>query len=156
MGSGNGVIAVTNSDTTIVNGFTFDNYRAADNDGDGDLDMVEVLEAEMAFLTGGGSDRLTISGTCPGGVVIEGTGFAPGESVAVYRGIGSGAAPVPGGPCAGTTTGFGSLLKFHGTASADATGTVTISPTVPAPACGQAMQMQSMATCGFTNVAPFP
>ena len=98
---------------------------------------------------------LSIAGSCPGPVIIEGSGFAPGEAVAFYRGTGTGSAPLPVGPCAGTSTDFASLKAYHGTATANMAGEVRISPTVPGFACGQGLQLQSLGSCDFTNVDVF-
>ena len=147
-------IAVTHGNQTIVNGWVSFDFIGADGDGDSIDDAEELYRNQIDWILSPGP-TLEITGPCPGPVTIAGSGFTPGERIAVYRGSGTGFPAVPGGACAGAASGFGSFIKFHGILTADALGEVSISPTVPSGACGQGMQMQQLDTCVLTNVAPF-
>jgi hypothetical protein len=80
---------------------------------------------------------------------ISGSGFAPGEQVALLSSNGPGSAVMPGGPCAATGTGLSpSGLALRATGMADDGGMFGLSPTIPEAACGAYVQIVSLTACG--------
>jgi hypothetical protein len=154
--TGPGSIAVTNGDSTIVNGFMCDDYLVSDGDGDGIMDMVELYGNEMAFLLESGP-TLAISGAgCPGPMLFTVTGASGGGPVAILSANGTGSAAVPGGPCVGTPTGLaGAGLALRAIVTADPLGNASLSPSIPGGACGAVVQVLDVASCTVSNTSGF-
>jgi hypothetical protein len=98
---------------------------------------------------------LTISGTCPDSVTIEVFNATPGGTVAFIFALGTGSIAIPGGnPCEGTPLGLNASAQLVVTKTADATGYVTFTRSVPAVACNGYLQALDVATCETTPVQP--
>lgn len=153
-----GVIAVTYGGRVITNGFMHLDYRGMDGDGDGVIDVEELLANELdAILAAAAAlPRLVISGTCPGTMTLEIEGLAPNAPVAIARALTRGAQAVPTGPCAGTVLDLSpNQLKLIGTFRANAQGRFTATPTIPSPMCVQFIQAVDAARCVTTNPSSF-
>jgi hypothetical protein len=95
-----------------------------------------------------------VGGVCPGVIDIASVDLTPGGNYALLTASGPGNGIVPGGPCAGLASGLNAnSLTFRGVYSANAQGDGSITPNVPAGACGAAVQVLDVATCQFSNVA---
>ncbi|MFG0329497.1 MAG: DVUA0089 family protein [Phycisphaerales bacterium] len=105
-----------------------------------------------AFVSGG--PTLAVSGSCPGVMDLTVTGATPGGRVAFLYAFGTGSQSIPpGNPCEGTTLGLNSSVQLGATANADANGEATVSPNVPAGACGRVfIQAIDLDSCNTTNV----
>ncbi|MFT4625600.1 MAG: hypothetical protein ACI8PZ_004268 [Myxococcota bacterium] len=91
---------------------------------------------------------LTVTGECPGEVVLDMTEFTPGASVALLVGDGAGSVPVPGGPCAGTDSGLGSIRTWVGPIrDLDPDGRLMLRPILPDWACEARFVLLDLATC---------
>lgn len=112
-----------------------------------------MLTIAMLF-TGASASTLSLTGTCGGPVDINATGLTAGGSVALLRADDQGSTVVPGGPCAGTTSGLDTGLSVQWTGSADSSGELHLSPPLGAPGtCGQWLQVLDVSTCTLTPVA---
>lgn len=98
---------------------------------------------------------VSFSGTCPGVVNVVITGATPGGNVAAVQGTGLGAFTNPSAPCAGLNLDMTgpSLVQ---TLTADASGNVTLSPSLPAGFCGELFQIVDITTCQAGNLAFMP
>jgi len=106
------------------------------------------------LVTGASASTLSLTGTCGGPVDIDATGLTAGGSVALLRADDQGSTVVPGGPCAGTTSGLDTGLSVQWTGSADGSGELHLSPPLGAPGtCGQWLQVLDVSTCTLTPVA---
>jgi hypothetical protein len=85
-------------------------------------------------------------------MTIDGSGLTPSGDVAFLYGSGAGTDLVPAGPCAGAVSGL-SGLRLRFLSEANGAGLFSLSPTIPAPACGTTIQLLDIATCSLTNVA---
>ena len=129
--AGQGAIAVTNGDTTIVNGYVPWDWQFTDVNGNGKSDGQDVVEAEIQYLLGGGAPRLNLSmtGSCPGTISVAITNGTPNGTFGVVRSNGTGSFVVPSGPCAGTITGLSaSGISLLATPSFNASGNKNASP----------------------------
>ncbi len=100
---------------------------------------------------------LMIAGACPGVVDIIGTDLSSGGQVALLTANGFGISNLPGGPCIGVLTDLDAgSMTFRGTFNADGFGELILSPTLPAGACGSAVQLLDLTTCTVTNPATIP
>ena len=98
---------------------------------------------------------LTVSGACPGDMVLVADGAVPRGNVALVSGAGAGSVAIPSGPCAGTRLGLGPAgLTLRGVLAVDATGRAALTPRVPAPACGALVQAVDLETCDVSPVRP--
>lgn len=129
----------------------------------GNIRKVEFLSA----LTGGDSafigehtycastgPSLTLTGNCPGAVVLDGSGMTPGGAVVILKSLNLGNWIVPGGApaCAGLMLDVVSPA-IQLIVAADASGDISIPANVPAAACGVVhVQAVDKVSCGPTNV----
>lgn len=137
-------IAVTNSESTIVNGWMPYDFQATDDDGDGWNDAVEVYLEELAFLSVP-DPRLVVSGACPGVLTVQIDDVSPGESLAIVAGA-PGGSTVPAGPCAGLPLEL-SGPRLVRRVSADGAGRVSLSPSIGPELCGTQVQVVSLHRC---------
>lgn len=96
-----------------------------------------------------GGFSLSVSGTCPGPVQISVTGATPSGNVAFAYGA-AGSFTLPPGPCAGTVLDISSPT-LAAIMAADASGNISIAPTLPAGICGRTLQCVDMTTCTTSN-----
>ena len=89
------------------------------------------------------------AGTCPGPETFTVTGATPGGNVAFAYGR-PGSFTLQNGPCAGATISLSGahLIRM---VVADATGSASISGTLPGAACSVTLQAMDMASCRPTN-----
>ena len=97
-----------------------------------------------------GPFTLSMSGQCPGEVVVTTSGGS--GSGAVMTGTGLGSDVIPGGDCAGTVTGLSGLSLLAG----DVTLDLGITANAPSSACGLQMQVIDLSSCELTNVEAVP
>ncbi len=98
---------------------------------------------------------VTLTGACPGTIDIDMTDMTPGGTLFVLTANAPGGVVVPVGPCAGTASSLGAGLSLQATPSANAAGELSLSPAIPAPLCGAALQVLDESTCTFSNVTQF-
>ncbi len=98
---------------------------------------------------------LTVSGSCPGSVTITARNMTANGTVAFLRGSGPGSDTLPGGPCAGITSGLANPQLLIGR-TADGAGVASLSGNAPSSACGSPLQALDVATCTLTPVAVVP
>lgn len=93
---------------------------------------------------------LTVTGTCPT-ISMSVTGARPFGAVAFLTGPNNAAFTLAGGLCAGTVLDVSppTLRTIQG---ADAGGSISLTLTVPAGACGLFLQVVEIGTCGPSNV----
>ncbi|PCJ54235.1 MAG: hypothetical protein COA70_06280 [Planctomycetota bacterium] len=93
---------------------------------------------------------LSILGNCPGPMTISVSGATPNGSVALAYGN-AGSWTIPNGPCTGTVLDLAGVPTLAGFFNADAAGTLTLAPNVPAGLCGRTLQAVDMTTCTVSN-----
>jgi hypothetical protein len=92
------------------------------------------------------------TGTCPGTLSIDITGGTPGGAVALVTADAAGTFVVPAGPCAGATLDLdASSARLRVIRNFDASGNLSITPTVGSPVCGLTLQALDIATCTVTT-----
>lgn len=101
-------------------------------------------------LGNGGGLVLAITGSCPGPMTVSVTGATASGSIAIAYGN-AGSFIIPGGGCAGVNLAISSPT-LAGFFTADASGNLTLSPTVPAALCGLTVQVVDMSSCTASNV----
>jgi hypothetical protein len=151
--SGQGAIAVTNNDTTIVNGYVPWDWQYTDVNGNGKPDGQDVVEAEIDYLLNGATPRLTLNmtGSCPGTIAVAITNGTPNGPMAVVRSNGTGAFTIPSGPCSGVALGLGaSGISLLATPNFNASGNKSASPTLGV--CNKYYQIVNLTTCEVSNV----
>jgi hypothetical protein len=105
----------------------------------------------LALPTVAAAQSLDIDGAaCPGPMMINGSGFTPGGSVAVLRGSRPGSDLMPAGPCAGGSTDLGGL-SYITTIRADGAGNFSAMPDISGGTCGSLIQMVDASTCELSN-----
>ncbi len=103
------------------------------------------------WTSGGGSSfTLAKTGSCPGAATISVSGATPNGTVAMAYGV-PGAFTIPSGPCAGVNLGL-SAPTLAGFFSADGSGNLSLSPSLPAGVCGLSLQAVDMSSCTASNV----
>ena len=83
--------------------------------------------------------EITLTGTCPGLMVLDGTGMTPNGTVLLGYGFVGGSWFVPGGPCAGAMVQFGdppTPIPGNPSVTADGSGNFSLGLNVPPVACG--------------------
>ncbi|MFT4626482.1 MAG: hypothetical protein ACI8PZ_005159 [Myxococcota bacterium] len=93
---------------------------------------------------------VSATGSCPGPATITVTGLTPGAGAAFLHGSGAGSDRIPGGPCADTLSGLAGLQFLSVVPDSDGDGTVTLSPTLPGPACARDLQVLDTADCSLS------
>jgi hypothetical protein len=109
--------------------------------------MIASLIALSLFSSSALAQTVSTSGTCPGVVRIDVSGVTPGGNYYILRGNAAGATPLPGGPCAGVSSGLSSVTSFFGAFSASAGGTASLAPSVPGSAAGSFISVLDPRTC---------
>jgi hypothetical protein len=100
------------------------------------------------------AQTLDVSGSCPGTMVFRAEGLPPAFDVALISADRAGGALLPAGPCEGRLTGLsedGLALRSLGTTELD--GSFSMSPTLPAGACGSFVQVVGLDLCGLNTPA---
>ena len=97
---------------------------------------------------------VTWSGTCPGAMTMQMTGFTPNGPLTVLSSTNAGAVTVPSGPCAGATSGLGMPgIRVRAQLTADAIGDRSLNVNLPPNICSNHyVQVLDTATCTFSNV----
>jgi hypothetical protein len=89
---------------------------------------------------------LSASGACPGIIDLDSSGLS--GDYALISASGPGSVATPGGPCAGTMLALSPAgLAFRGVHRSDGAGMGSISPSIPAVACGAFVQIIDLGTC---------
>lgn len=102
------------------------------------------------YMLPAGGFALSISGICPGPMTVSVSGATAGGSIALAYGN-AGSWTIPNGPCAGTVLDLAGVPTLAGFFNADAAGTLTLAPNVPAGLCGRTLQAVDMTTCAVSN-----
>jgi hypothetical protein len=89
---------------------------------------------------------LSVTGSCPGTVVIDVDGATPGGTIALLSGVTGGTSVVPAGPCAGHILDIGSPT-LRALTPASSMGGFSVSPTLGAAPCGASVQVLDVSTC---------
>lgn len=99
----------------------------------------------------GSPSTLTISGSCPGPIIISVAGATPGAQIGLAWSVNAGVSSVPGGACGGTALGLAAprLLTFL---TADASGAAAFTANAPSSACGVFLQAVDLGACVGSNV----
>ncbi len=95
---------------------------------------------------------LSVSGSCPGRVMMRISGATPGASVQLWSGKAAGNTAVADGACAGTKLDIG-RARVVATGTADASGSVTLRMNLKEKECGLLFQVLDLATCATSNIA---
>jgi hypothetical protein len=149
--AGEPAIIVVNGGRTIVNGFLPYDWEYTDLNWNGITDGEDVFSAELDFLMNGPGLTLSLSGACPGPVVLDTTGGTPGGPFAVARSDRLGAFAVRSGPCAGTTLAvYSTNIRLVATPSFDGAGEKRATPTLGV--CGKYYQIVDLTTCATSPV----
>jgi len=119
-----------------------------------DVHLAQNMEGTVNVL-GGGSPDLSITGDCPGDIVLNLTGGTPGGSIALVSSASEGSSNVPQGSCAGTPLGL-SAPGLLAIVPLDGNGAFSTTRNVPAPLCGLFLQVLDLGTCQTSNVAQIP
>jgi hypothetical protein len=97
---------------------------------------------------------VTASGSCPGATTIELRGIEADGKVALLSAAAEGTFAIPTGGCLGVTTHLDHpSIAYRGTHLADAAGSLDLSVSLPAGACGQLVQAIDLQTCELSNVS---
>ena len=116
-----------------------------------------ILGLVLAFPTIAAAADIEISGVCPGPVDFVITGAEPGAQVAILTANAPGGALTPGGPCPGAPLPIGPAgLAFRTAVPADASGAVSIRPSIPAPACGLYVSVLDLTSCEASEPMMIP
>lgn len=99
---------------------------------------------------------LSVTGSCPGPLVVAGAGAAPGAPVHLFSGSGPGSDAVgAGAPCAGTTSGLAAPTLVASTPASGA-GAWSFSGAANASQCALHVQVLDGATCGASPTSALP
>lgn len=101
-----------------------------------------------------GEFTIALSGSCPGSATLTATGATPGGRIALLRAFAPGSQVIPSGyPCAGTTLGLNASVDLALSVNADSSGTLILTRTLPAAACGNIfIQAVDLSSCATSNV----
>ena len=94
--------------------------------------------------------RLDVSGSCPGDVVLDASGLTPGGVAFLVAADELGAAPVPAGPCAGTSMGLDTVAAFK-RVTADGAGMVRLEPMLSEASCERQAIVLDSSTCRVSD-----
>lgn len=101
--------------------------------------------------------NLTVSGSCPGRVVVSWSNAQPNATVALIFARNTGSFVIPFGPCRGTVLGLGnSGIRLVSTFPSGLNGTGSRTGNAGAPSCGGYLQMHDIPNCTLSNVAQLP
>jgi hypothetical protein len=100
--------------------------------------------------------EVTLLGECPGEVTFDITEITPGANVGILVGDGTGSAPVPAGPCAGTSSGLDVVATFIGPVrDLDPDGRLWMRPRLPEIACDRRFVVLDLSTCETSDPVDF-
>ncbi|MBA3916468.1 MAG: PQQ-like beta-propeller repeat protein [Acidobacteriales bacterium] len=102
-----------------------------------------------------GGPALGVTGTCPGTATISASGLTPGASAQIWSSPRAGSTTISSGSCTGTVLGLANA-QLLATKSADASGKITLNPTLGASSCGRLLQVLDTTTCGTSNLGRLP
>lgn len=95
--------------------------------------------------------NLTVTGSCPGNVLIEASGGQPGGAMAILHGApGQFVQSDPGRPCLGVAL-YLSVPTFAGFLNLNAAGAGQLQINLPAAACGRVLQLVDLGSCLATQ-----
>jgi len=123
---------------------------SADAGGTGNTDGQEAFDLPPQCGGMVGLD-LSLSGNCPGSMIVTITGATPGATVAVGIGSDMSGTTLPGGACAGTEIELGGI-QTRRELTADGEGNVTLNATPGAGICGGLVQAVDISTCEASDV----
>lgn len=112
-----------------------------------------LLLASLLSTAAASAQTLTVSGSCPGPATVDISGAVPDGRVALLTGERQGADLVPGGSCAGIGLDVTGDLSLRAVLTADDTGHVSRTVTIPQSFCGSWLQALSLADCSPSNAA---
>ncbi len=136
----------------------FDNSRVTSDSSRVALNfsgMASVGFVTLGFPMADTGPDLQITGSCPGVIRANFSDFTPGGRIALAAARRVGAAPIPGGPCAGTLFNL-SAPRLLTTLTADARGELVLSSQLSQGVCGQLVQAVDLDTCEVTEVVQLP
>lgn len=120
-------------------------YQASDiRTGLGDVWAMEVVPRSTSV-----SPTIIDYASCPGVDPVLIRDMTPGGSVAILLG-GTGFSSIPTGGCAGTLLPV-RAPRLVAVQQANAIGEISLSPTLPATACGKKLMAVDLTTCTITN-----
>lgn len=101
----------------------------------------------------GAGFSLDVNASCPGGgpATLTWRDGTPSGRVAIARANGLGSFTVPAGPCAGTQLGIGGGVALVGTFPSNPNGGGSRTFTLPAGACGKAVEAIDLTTCATSG-----
>ncbi|MAE69039.1 MAG: hypothetical protein CME06_01065 [Gemmatimonadetes bacterium] len=115
--------------------------------------MILTLLASIAAAGPARAVTLTTVGSCPGTIDFVVTGASPFTKAAFVYAFGTGSFVVPAGyPCTGTVLGLDATATLYSYEDLDASGSVTLTVTVPPWACGN-VYVQVVDTTACTTSA---
>ena len=115
-----------------------------------------ILFAAFALPTSASATTLELGGSCPGIATLTMSDVTPGSNVFIVTGDALGTMSIPTGPCAGTALSItGSLSKYGPLADSDGTGSISVTPTLPAAACDLYFQIIDMGDCSVSDAESF-
>lgn len=110
--------------------------------------MRTILALILASPTVAVAADIEITGACPGPIEFVITDAEPDAQVAVLTANAPGDSLTPGGPCPGAALPIGPAgLSFRTAIRTDASGAVSIRPTIPEPACGLYVSVLDLTSC---------
>ena len=100
-------------------------------------------------------EDLEVTGTCPGTLEVTVTGVTPNGPIMVVAGVPNQSGMLPSGPCIGIFVDVGNP-QLRGKGTADAAGTLILTPTVQSFSCGRGLQAIDATTCNTTAAERIP
>ncbi len=117
------------------------------------LGLLLTALGSIAVATPARAVTLTMIGSCPGTMDFVVTGASPFTKAAFVYAFNTGSFVVPSGyPCTGTVLGLDGTATLYSYEDLDASGSVTLTVTVPAWACGN-IYVQVVDTTACTTSA---
>jgi hypothetical protein len=101
------------------------------------------------------AQTIQVSGLCPGTLEVTVGGATPNGPVMVVAGVPNQSDTLPTDPCIGIFVDVGNPV-IRGKGTADASGTLTLTPTVPSFSCGRGLQAVDVATCNTSAANRIP
>lgn len=124
------------------------------------IDSVKVLGSpgfyvmdDVTFHEAGGY-RLSVSGDCPGRVVVSWSGATPNKQQGLVFGANQGNTTIPNGVCQGTPLGIQGQVRLVRTVGTGPNGEGSLSGNAGTASCGHFLQFVEAPSCNVSNVAP--
>lgn len=119
------------------------------------------FELEGSIISGSGCDvsqyTLSVTGTCPGQVVVAWENAAPSSQQGLVFGMNLGNTIIPpGSACEGTSLGISGGIRLVRVVSTGANGSGTLTGNTSSGACGAYLQLIEANSCRTSNIAQLP